>query len=69
MYGREPNEASFIYNWMIDFVYERHGHLLQTLDHFWLQQQNIADFAEALKQSGSTLPRCWGFLDGNLHLS
>ncbi len=64
LYGREPSEASFIFNWMLDFVFTRFGHLLQTLDHWWLQPDKMAEYAKAISDNGCPLPYCFGFLDG-----
>jgi len=63
-YGREPAEVSFIFNWMLDFVYERHGHLLETLEHWWLDHAHMEEYARKMTEHGSVLPRCWGYLDG-----
>ena len=46
---------------IIDDVYERFHHLLEDLDLVWL---NAPAFAQAIKDAGSPLDNCWGFIDG-----
>lgn len=46
---------------IIDDVYERFHHLLEDLDLVWL---DAPAFAEAIKDAGSQLDNCWGFIDG-----
>jgi hypothetical protein len=66
LYGRGPAEGSLIFNWMLNFIYDKFGHLLQSLNLWWLDQNHLANYATAITNEGSPLPNCWGFLDGNI---
>ena len=68
-FGRSPQELSLIANKVMDEIYEKHGHLLTTLDplhHPWLTRQRLREMADAVCAKGAALPNCWGFVDGTV---
>ncbi|PFX33086.1 hypothetical protein AWC38_SpisGene2011 [Stylophora pistillata] len=46
---------------IVDDIYDRFGHLLDSLDLSWLDP---AFFAEVIHNKGAPLEHCWGFIDG-----
>ena len=46
---------------IVDDIYDRFGHLLDSLDLSWLDP---ALFAELIHNKGALLEQCWGFIDG-----
>lgn len=48
---------------IIDDVYVRFRHLLESLDLIWL---NPEDFSAAIHAKGGALHQCWGFVDGTV---
>ena len=46
---------------IMDDIYDRFHHLLDSLDLVWLDPEA---FAEAVHKKGAPLTGCWGFIDG-----
>lgn len=46
---------------IMDDIYDRFHHLLDSLDLVWLDPEA---FAEAVHEKGAPLTGCWGFIDG-----
>lgn len=61
VFGRTVSELSLIFNKIMDDIYDRFHHLLDSLDLVWLDPEA---FAEAVHGKGAPLTRCWGFIDG-----
>ncbi|XP_055349054.1 uncharacterized protein LOC129595944 [Paramacrobiotus metropolitanus] len=63
--GREATQLSRIFNATINFLYDKHGHLLRSLGQPWLGADNIAAYAAAVhRASGGRYDNCWAFVDG-----
>ena len=60
--GRPKSTLSLIINHTLDFIYDRHGYLLSTLDHTWFQQEMLETYAAAIHAKGAPLRNCFGFL-------
>ncbi|XP_029209260.2 uncharacterized protein LOC114973009 [Acropora millepora] len=59
--GRSEPELSMVFNMIIDDLYTRFNHLLDSLDLVWLEPSL---FADAIQRKGAPLDQCWGFIDG-----
>ena len=46
-FGRSISELSYIFNGILDFVYNAHSHLLTDLNQTWLSPANLQVFADA----------------------
>lgn len=44
----------------MDDIYDRHAHLLDSLDLVWLDPEI---FSQAIHAKGAPLTQCWGFID------
>ena len=47
----------------MDDIFNRHKHLLESLNLVWL---DLDRFADAIHAKGAPLDRCWGFIDGTV---
>ena len=65
-FGRPIPQLCMITNEVINFTYQRWGHLLSTLDQPWLSPYNLQLFADAVHSQGAPLANCWGFIDGTV---
>ena len=66
MFGRSLHELCLINNAFLNFMYNRWGHLLQTLNQPWLSPLNLELYAEKVRSKGAALDNCWGFIDGTV---
>jgi len=64
LFGRSKTQLSFIINYMFNFIEVKFGHLMETLDLFWLSPTHLEQFAESICRKGSPLDNCVGFIDG-----
>lgn len=64
IFRRQKGELSKVFNWMLNHVNEKFGHLLSTLNLCWLRVEDMVNFARAIQAKGSPLPNVWGFIDG-----
>ena len=62
LFGRHRTELSVIINDMCNEIYQLHKHRINTINHPWL---NFEQMAEAVHAKGACLKNCWGFLDGS----
>ena len=62
LFGRHHTELSVIINDMCNEIYQLHKHRINTINHPWL---NFEQMAEAVHAKGACLKNCWGFLDGS----
>ena len=60
--GRTKVEISYIFNHVIDYLYNTHNHLLSDLSRDWLSYEHLRNYAEA--DRNAPLENCWGFIDG-----
>ena len=65
-FARPVPQLSMITNLVITELYDRFGHLLQTMDQPWLSIPNLVLFANAVHDKGAALHNCWGFVDGTV---
>ena len=65
-FGRSVPELSIMSNFILDSVYNRHGHLLRTFTQAWLSPQKLEEYAEIISNKGAPLNNCWGFVDGTV---
>lgn len=61
LFGRSTSELSLIFHKIVDDIYDRFGHLLDSLDLSWLDP---AFFAQVIHNKAAPLEQCWGFIDG-----
>ena len=64
--GRPIPRLCMITNEVINFTYQRWGHLLSTLDQPWLSPYNLQLFADTVHSQGAPLANCWGFIYGTV---
>lgn len=60
-FGRSGSELSLIFNTIMDDLYDRFQHLLDSLDLVWLDPEF---FSQVINNKGAPLNQCWGFIDG-----
>ncbi|XP_069109973.1 uncharacterized protein [Argopecten irradians] len=66
LFGRSAAELSYIFNEVLDYVHNVHGHLLENLNRPWLSIQNLEQFAASIQRRDGPLHNCWGFIDGTV---
>ena len=63
-YSRPVYELSYIFNEVLNMIYENHARLLSNFDQRWLSHANLDTFAAAISKRGAPLTHCWGFIGG-----
>jgi hypothetical protein len=64
---RTKVEISYIFNHVIDYLYNTHNHLLSDLSRDWLSYEHLRSYAEAVSDRNAPLENCWGFIiDGTV---
>ena len=58
-FARPVPQLSMISNLVINKIYQRHDHLLRSIDQPWLSRENLAMFANAVHRKGGALDNCW----------
>ena len=66
LFGRPKSTLSLIINHTLDFIYDRHGYLLSSLDQPWFQQEALEAYAATIHAKGAPLTNCFGFIDGTV---
>ena len=66
VFSRPVYELSYIFNDVLNIIYDEHSHLLLDLDQPWLSHPNLDIFSDAISDRGSPLMSCWGFIDGTI---
>lgn len=66
IFGRTKSELSYIFNTVLNTVYENHRYRLSDLDQPWLDEPHLQEFAAAIADRGAPLDKCWGFIDGTV---
>ena len=66
IFERPVDELSYIFNGMVDLIYDEHSNLLTNLNQPWLNEVNLRSFATVVSNAGSPLENCWGFIDGTV---
>ena len=64
IFGRCKEDLSRIFNLMLSYIYDHHGHLLSNLNKPWLSRNHLQMYADAVTEKGGPLQNCWGFIDG-----
>ena len=62
-FGRPVPELSMIYNVVLDYIYNTHGHGLSQWNHTILDPVSLERYAEAVYDKGAALDYCIGFID------
>lgn len=57
---------SMITTTVMDFVYEEHQHRISDWNRFLLEPRKLEQYAVAIRQKGSALRDCFGFIDGTV---
>ena len=66
LFRRSLGDLSYIVNVTVKEIHDRHQRLLTDLYQPWLNHGRIREFAAAIRDAGSPLANCWGFIDGTL---
>ena len=65
-FGRSCSDISRVITFLVTYIHDRFGDLLNNLDRPYLSTGNLSIFAEAIKNKGCPLDKCWGFIDGTI---
>ena len=65
IFRRPKSQLSMIINTLVYHLYEKYGHLLESLDHPWTSNESLQEFCNAIHEKGAPLTTCVGFIDGN----
>ena len=65
-FGRPVPELSMIYNIVLDYIYNTHGHRISQWNHTILDPVSLERYAEAVYDKGAALDNCIGFIDGTV---
>ena len=60
VFGKSKAEISHIFNYVLDFLYTMHSHLLSDLNRSWLSQEHLEEFANSVSARNALLDNCWG---------
>ena len=55
-----------IYNIVLDYIHNTHGHRITQWNHTILDPVNLERYAEAIYDKGAALDNCIGFIDGTV---
>ena len=62
-FRRPVPELCLVSNHVMNFVYDRWGHLLKIMNQQWFARVNLQLFADTIHASWSPLDHLWGFFD------
>ena len=65
-FERTMPELFLVSNHVMNFVYDRPGHLLKATSQHWLAPVNLQLFANKIHATGLPLDNCWTFIDGTV---
>lgn len=65
-FARPVPELSIIINHIMDLIYNRWHHLIDTFNHRLLSPVNLQVYAQVIANNGAPLENCWGFVDGTV---
>lgn len=65
-FARPVPELCMIYNVVLDWVYDNHGHRLTSWNQPFLTSPYLEQYAQAVYQMGCPLTNCFGFMDGTV---
>ena len=64
--GLSVPELCMIFNTVIDYTYNLHGHRLTQWNETILSSEKLQAYAEAVNAKGAALNNCFGFIDGTV---
>ena len=59
-------ELCMIYNSVINYIFNEHGHLISHSNHTLLSPENLQRCANSIAAKGAALQNCFGFVDGTV---
>lgn len=65
-FGVSVPELCMIYNTVIDYIFNEHGHLITRWNHTLLNPENLQRYADSIAAKGAALQNCFGFVDGTV---
>ncbi|XP_028395743.1 uncharacterized protein LOC114519770 [Dendronephthya gigantea] len=65
-FGISVPELCMVYNTVIDYIFNEHGHLISQWNHTLLSPQNLQRYADSIAARGAALQNCFGFVDGTV---
>ncbi|GAU92514.1 hypothetical protein RvY_04585 [Ramazzottius varieornatus] len=66
LHGKEETALSRRFNYGIQYMHDQFGHLLDTLDHPWMDNNKLRECAQVIQEKGAPYDKCIGFIDGTL---
>jgi hypothetical protein len=64
LFGRDIRDLSNIFNTMLNFIYYKYRHLVISLNQWWLNEEYLQSYSNAVERKGSVINNCFGFIDG-----
>ena len=65
-FGLSVPELCMIFNTVIHYIYNLHGHRLTQWNETILSSEKLQTYAEAVNAKGAALNNCFGFIDGTV---
>ena len=65
-FGLSAPELCMIYNSVVDYVFNEHGHLITRWNEALLSPENLQRYADSIAGKGAPLQNCFGFVDGTV---
>ena len=65
-FGVSVPELCMIYNTVINYIFNEHGHLISHWNHTLLSPENLPRYADSIAAKGAALQNCFGFVDGTV---
>lgn len=64
-FGREKRDLGNVFNATLDWIYDNHCDSLYDITNWWMEEDMLQSYADAVKQKGAPLDNCIGFIDGS----
>ena len=65
-FGVSVPELCMIYNTVIDYIFNEHGHLISHWNYTLLNPESLQRYADSIAAKGAALQNCFGFVDGTV---
>ena len=65
-FGISVPELCMIYDTVVDYIFNEHGHLIGRWNHTLLSSENLQRYADSIAAKGAALQNCFGFVDGTV---
>ena len=65
-FGVSVPELCMIYNTVVDYIFNEHGHLITQWNDTLLSPGNLQRYANSIAAKGAALQNCFGFVDGTV---